>query len=78
MGTDVFLLTKPAGSNSIQRACSQATVKLDKYVHFVSKSTHTNTEKKSWLLDYIDIEGARLARVQAKGRIPGPDAAGPD
>ena len=25
MGTDVFLLTKPAGSNSIQRACSQAT-----------------------------------------------------
>ena len=23
MGTDVFLLTKPAGSNSIQRACSQ-------------------------------------------------------
>ena len=24
MGTDVFLLTKPAGSNSIQRACSQA------------------------------------------------------
>jgi hypothetical protein len=27
MGTDVFLLTKPAGSNSIQRACSQATQK---------------------------------------------------
>ena len=25
MGTDVFLLTKPAGSNSIQRACSKAT-----------------------------------------------------
>jgi hypothetical protein len=25
MGTDVFLLTKLAGSNSIQRACSQAT-----------------------------------------------------
>ena len=25
MGTDVFLLTKPSGSNSIQRACSQAT-----------------------------------------------------
>ena len=24
MGTDVFLLTKPAGSNSIQRACTQA------------------------------------------------------
>ena len=24
MGTDVFLLTKTAGSNSIQRACSQA------------------------------------------------------
>jgi hypothetical protein len=26
MGTDVFLLTKPAGSNSIQRACSQASI----------------------------------------------------
>jgi hypothetical protein len=25
MGKDVFLLTKPAGSNSIQRACTQAT-----------------------------------------------------
>ena len=24
MGTDVLLLTKPAGSNSIQRACSHA------------------------------------------------------
>jgi hypothetical protein len=24
VGTDVFLLTKPAGSNSIQRACTQA------------------------------------------------------
>ena len=24
MGTDVFLLTKPAGCNSIQRACTQA------------------------------------------------------
>jgi hypothetical protein len=29
MGTDVFLLTKPAGSNSIQRACSQAMQKAD-------------------------------------------------
>jgi hypothetical protein len=26
MGTDVFLLSKPAGSNSIQRACSQASI----------------------------------------------------
>jgi hypothetical protein len=29
MGTDVFLLTKPAGSNSIQRACSQASLEYD-------------------------------------------------
>ena len=29
MGTDVFLLTKPAGSNSIQRACSQASTESE-------------------------------------------------
>ena len=38
MGTDVFLLTKPAGSNSIQRACTQARMSGDnnflQAVHF--------------------------------------------
>ena len=33
MGTDVFLvLTKPAGSNSIQKSCSQASVPRAKYI----------------------------------------------
>ena len=32
MGTDVFLLTNPAGSNSIQRACTQASRTFDEHV----------------------------------------------
>jgi hypothetical protein len=42
MGTDVFLLTKPAGSNSIQRACSQAMNTHANMMGFISKFSPEN------------------------------------
>ena len=44
MGTDVFLLTKPAGSNSIQRACSQARspVAVRRYMESGNQASYGN------------------------------------
>ena len=55
MGTDVFLLTKPAGSNSIQRACSQATQQPISLFGWFSREEVSNSRDniKCCIIDYF-------------------------